>query len=421
MQSELTTLENGLRIVSADRPGTESVSLGIWINTGSARENEGINGLSHFLEHMVFKGTPTRTSFQIDAEIEDAGGQTNAYTSREITSFYAKMLKGDAELALDVLADIVLNASFPDEEVSKERDVVIQEIKQTIDTPDDIIFDYFQQQAFPNQPLGRSILGPIEKVSGYTAEDLRNYRKNFYTAENICVCAVGNINHQDFVEMVKKRFSNLPKQPERKFPEQNYVGGYFAEPRDIEQVHVLIGFQGVSYHDDDYYSAAIMSAILGGGTTSRLFQEVREKRGLVYSVYSFINAHRSNGLMGIYAGTTRELLKELIPVAVEEINKIRTLPVSEEELRRAKVQFKASMLMGLESSSTTSEVYARQMLVFNRIIPTEEMTAKIDAVSADDILKTARRIFSSKPTYALVGDIEGHPSYEELQRLLNEN
>ena len=420
MQSDLTTLPNGLRIISASRPGTESVSLGIWINTGSAREEEEINGLSHFLEHMVFKGTPTRTSFQIDAEIEDAGGQTNAYTSREITSFYAKMLKDDAELALDVLADIVLNASFPDEEVVKERDVVIQEIKQTIDTPDDIIFDYLQQQAYTGQPLGRPILGSIEKVSGFTADDLRKYRKRFYVAENICVCAVGNIEHEKFVDMVKKRFSNLPQHLDSEFPTQKYVGGYYAEQRDIKQAHVLIGFEGVSYHDDDYYPAAVLSAILGGGSTSRLFQEIREKRGLVYTVYSFINAHRSSGLMGIYAGTTRKELQELIPVVTAEINKIRTAPVLPEELKRAKVQFKAIMLMGLESSSTTSEIYARQMLVFGRIIPTEEMTAKIDAITAEDITKIANRIFASKPVYTLVGDIDGHPDYDELRRLLEQ-
>ncbi len=418
MQTELTTLPNGIRIISASRPETETVSLGVWINTGAAREEENINGLSHLLEHMVFKGTPSRTSFQIDAEIEDAGGQSNAYTSREVTAFYAKMLKGDAERALDVLADIVLNASFPEEELRKERDVVIQEIKQTTDTPDDIIFDYLQAQAFSGQPLGRAILGPAEKVAAYTADDLRRYRERFYKAGNICICAVGNIEHQTFAEMAAKRFAFLPADNNGSVPPQKYAGGFFSEKRDIEQAHLLLGFEGVSYHDEDYYPAAILSAVLGGGSTSRLFQEIREKRGLVYTVYSFINAHSMSGLFGIYAGTTREELKELVPVIADEINKIRTLPVSPEELKRAKTQFKASMLMGLESSSSTAELYARQMLAYNRIIPTEELTAKIDAVSTDDLLKAAKRIFNSRPSYVLVGDIDGHPSYEQIQKLL---
>lgn len=419
MQTQITTLENGLRIITATRKETETVSLGIWINTGSARETEEINGMSHLLEHMVFKGTPKRTSFQIDAEIEDAGGQSNAYTAREITSFYAKMLKADAELALDVLSDIVLNARFPEEELVKERDVVIQEIKQTIDTPDDIIFDYAQAEAFKGQALGRTILGPAEKIATYGSQDLRNYREKFYCTQNMCVCAVGNIEHDAFVRMVKTRFEHLPKSNNGATPEQHYVGGCYAEERDIEQAHILLAFEGVSYHDKDYYSAAILSAILGGGSTSRLFQEIREKRGLVYTVYSFINAHSMSGLFGIYAGTTRQELQQVIPVVAEEIQKIKTQDVSDEELKRAKTQFKASMLMGLESSSTTSEIYARQMLVFNRIIPTEEMVAKIEAVSKEDIKRIACRIFESKPTYTLVGDIAGYPSYEDLQKLLN--
>lgn len=418
MQSELTTLPNGLRIVSSSRPEIETVSLGIWIKTGSAAETEEINGVSHFLEHMVFKGTPNRTSFQIDAEIEDAGGQTNAYTSREFTSFYAKMLKDDAELALDVLSDIVLNANFPEAELSKEREVVVQEIKQTIDTPDDIIFDYFQNEAFPKQPLGRTILGPVEKVRSFTAEILSNYRRTHYAADNIIICAVGNIEHAKFVEMVSKRFQNLHGKSDFTMAPQHYRGGYYSENRDIEQAHVLIGFEGLKYSDDDYYPATIFSTVFGSGSTSRLFQEVREKRGLVYTVYSFANAHTGAGLFGIYAGTTNNELKQLLPVVTDEIKKIRDNKITEQELRRAKVQLKASMLMGLESSSATSEIMARQMLIFNRVIPVEEMIERIDNVSLNDVQRVAGRIFASKPTYTLIGDIKNHPDYEQLLKLI---
>lgn len=418
MQANITTLDNGLRIATSNRSGTQTVSLGIWVKTGSAYEVEEENGISHFLEHMVFKGTPKRTSFQIDAEIEDAGGQTNAYTSREFTAFYAKMLKDDAELALDVLSDIVLNANFPEAELQKERDVVVQEIKQTIDTPDDIIFDYFQAKAFENQAIGRNILGPAEKVLNYEATELKNYRQNHYGTNNMIVCAVGNINHQKFVDMVKARFNDFKNKTNFKIEEQNYTGGFYAENRDIEQAHILLGFKGFDYNSDNYYPATIFSTILGGGSTSRLFQEIREKRGLAYTTYSFNNAHTRSGLFGIYAGTTNDELKELMPVITDEIKKICNEKVSEKELSRAKVQLKASMLMGLESSSSSAEIMARQLLIFDRVIPVKEMVSRIENVTLEDIQNTARNIFASTPTYALVGDIKAHPTYDQICNML---
>lgn len=407
METQISTLANGLRVVTSNRPHTESVSLGIWIKTGSACETEEINGISHFLEHMVFKGTPSRSSLQISEEFEDVGGQSNAYTSREFTAFYAKMLKQDTELAIDILADIVLNSHFPQEELEKECEVVVQEIKQTIDTPDDIIFDYLQEQAFPNQSVGRSILGPAEKVRGFNANVLNNYRKTNYAAENSVVCAVGNVNHNDFVKMVEKRMIHMQQKTNFRMEKQLYIGGSYAEKRDIEQAHIVLGFKGKSYSYDDYYPSIIFSTILGGGMSSRLFQEIREKRGLVYSVYSFSNSHTQSGLFGIYAGTTRNELKQLIPVVCEEIRKIRTDLVTEQELKRAKTQLKASMLMALESSSSTVEVLARQMLIFNRVVPVNEMVEKIEKITRDDIRNVANEIFASTPSYALMGDIAG--------------
>lgn len=244
MQTQQTTLNNGLRIVTCSRPNTETVSLGIWIKTGSAYEDEKINGISHFLEHMVFKGTKNRTSLQISEEIENVGGQNNAYTSREFTAFYAKMLKDDTELALDVISDLILNPTFPEEELVKEREVVVQEIKQTIDSPDDIIFDYFQGKAFPDQPLGRSILGPAEKVRSFDGQALQNYLKTNYAAENIVVCAVGNLEHEKFVEMCRQRLSDLQPDVSFTIQPQKYAGGFYVEKRDIEQTHVVLGFEG---------------------------------------------------------------------------------------------------------------------------------------------------------------------------------
>ena len=418
MQTQQTTLNNGLRIVTCSRPNTETVSLGIWIKTGSAYEDEKINSISHFLEHMVFKGTKNRTSLQISEEIENVGGQNNAYTSREFTAFYAKMLKDDTELALDVISDLILNPTFPEEELVKEREVVVQEIKQTIDSPDDIIFDYFQGKAFPDQPLGRSILGPAEKVRSFDGQALQNYLKTNYAAENIVVCAVGNLEHEKFVEMCRQRLSGL--QPDISFTiqPQKYAGGFYVEKRDIEQTHVVLGFEGFDYNSDHYYPAMIFSTLFGGGMSSRLFQEIREKLGLVYTVYGFANSHTQTGISGIYAGTTADELQKLLPVVAQEIKKVCYDKVDIKELNRAKAQIKASMLMALESSSSTSEVIARQMLLFDRVLPIKEMVEKIENVTLDDIRDTATRIFSSKPTYTLLGSLKKYPDYEQLQQLI---
>lgn len=419
MQSQITTLKNGLRIITSNFPQLESVSVGIWVNTGSGYESKEINGISHFLEHMSFKGTKTRTALQISEEIEDAGGQSNAYTAREFTAYYAKMLKGDLELALDVLADSLCNSTFPEEEIKREREVVIQEIKQTIDSPDDIIFDYFQEAAFPNQAIGRSILGPQNNVRAFGRETLQNYLQNNYAAENMVACAVGNVDHAEFVKMVEKRLSGI--QPKVHFtPEtQVYEGGFFSEARPIEQAHVVLGFRGLPYQTEDYYTSIIMSSLFGGGMTSRLFQEVREKRGLAYTVYSFTAAHTQNGIFAIYAGTDAKDVKNLMPVVTTEINKLRTDLVTEKELQRAKTQLKANMLMALENPSATAEMLARQLLIYNRIIPVEEMVERIENVSREGILALAQKIFATNPTYTLVGAIDRHLEYDELKKLLN--
>ncbi len=414
----MSSLKNGLRIITSTRSNLESVSLGVWVNTGSAYEKEAMNGISHFFEHTCFKGTKKRTALQISEEIEDVGGQMNAYTSREFTAYYAKMLKNDAELAADVICDILQNATFAEEELVKEREVVVQEIKQSIDTPDDIIFDYFQEAAFANQALGRTILGPAEKVRSFNGDTLRQYISTNYAAHNMIVCAVGNIEHDAFVKMIEQRMSNLQEKTSFIPEAQKYTGGFSIEKRDIEQAHVLLGFEGARYESKDYYPNIILSTILGGGMSSRLFQEIREKRGLVYTVYSFANSHTQTGLFGIYAGTGKQELEQLLPVVATEIKKIRQEKVSAKELERAKVQLKASMLMGLESCSSTAEILARQMLIFNRIIPVEEMVEMIENVSLEDIQNSANKIFATNPTYSLLGSIDKYASYDELKKLM---
>lgn len=418
MQVNLSTLPNGLRVITVERPQTETVSLGLWVNTGSAYEPEAMNGVSHFVEHMVFKGTKKRNTAQIWEDIENVGGSTNAYTSREFTVFYAKMLKNDIELAIDVLADLVMAPTFDATEMAKEKEVVIQEIKQTNDDPSDIVFDYFQETAFANQALGRSILGPAEKVRKFDSTTLRTYMAHNYAAENIVVAAVGNLDHQKFVQMVNERMASLQAKTSFTPDKQIYTGGMFAKQRDIEQAQVLLGFPGIAYGSEQYYHATILSTIFGGSMSSRLFQEIREKRGLVYSVYSFTNAHIESGLFGIYAGLDAEQIPCYLPVVAEEIKKISNDLVSDKEFNRVKVQLKASVLMALESSSSTAEVIARQQLIHKRNLPIAEIVERIDSVTKEDIRTMAQQIFGGKLTYTLLGNLNKYPSYDKMQKMI---
>ena len=419
MEIQKTILKNGLRVITAERPQIETVSLGIWVNTGSAAETEEDNGISHFIEHMVFKGTKKRTSLQISEDIENAGGATNAYTSRHFTSFYAKMLKDDAELAADVICDFITSPTFDEGEMAKEKEVVIQEIKQSNDDPDDLVFDFFQEAAFPKQAAGRTILGPEDHVRGFTAERMRAYMKTHYAADNMVVVAVGHIKHNDFVKMIENRMSDVTKHCHYKADKQLYCGGTKTECKDIEQTHLVLGFRGTSYQDENYYQYSVLSTILGGGMSSRLFQEIREKRGLVYTISSFHQALKEAGVFGIYAGTTPKELKVLLPVVADELKKIMDTPVTDTELNRAKTQIKASLLMSLESSSSTAEIIARQMLLFGRVIPTEEIKERIEKISANDLQKLAQKIFTSVPTYALLGcQGKKYPSYDTMKKLL---
>ena len=419
MEIKQTTLKNGLRVITAERPQIESVSLGIWVNTGSALETKEDNGISHFIEHMVFKGTKKRNSLQISEDIENAGGATNAYTSRHFTCFYAKMLKDDLELAADVICDFIVAPTFDAAEMKKEKEVVVQEIKQSTDAPDDLVFDYFQEAAFPNQATGRTILGPIENVRGFNAKRMRDYMSTHYAAENMVAVAVGNVNQDAFVKMIEERMSGIPEHCHYTADKQIYIGGTRTECKDIEQTHIVLGFEGASYLNPDYYQYSVLSTIFGGGMSSRLFQEIREKRGLVYTINSFNQALKESGVFGIYAGTTPKELQELLPVVTDEIKKIVDNPVLDVELRRAKTQIKASLLMSLESSSTTAEIVARQVLLYGRVIPTEEIVAKIENITAEDLQRLAQKIFTSVPTYTLLGCVGGqYPSYDDVKKLL---
>ncbi|WP_262695856.1 M16 family metallopeptidase [Kordiimonas aquimaris] len=404
MSVEVTKLSNGLRVVSESRKSVETVTVGVWVDVGARFETERQNGLTHCLEHMLFKGTKKRTARDIAFEIEAVGGHMNAYTSRDNTTYYARVLKDDMELAVDLLADLVVNSVCDSAELEREKDVILQEIGQTLDTPDDVVFDNLQAAAFAGQPIGRTILGEADNVRAFTRDDLTEFLATHYLASNIVISAVGNLSHEKLIELVTDKFARLPTGNRVPALPAKYIGGKHVEVRDLEQMHLTLGWQGVSYHDDDYYAHQLYSTILGGGMSSRLFQEVREHRGLAYSVYSFSSSHAETGLFGIYAGTGPQMANELLPVINGEMELLAAGP-NEQEFNVARAQLKAGLMMALEATTSRMEQIGRQMLVFDKIIPISEMIANVDAVTMKDVATVGANILSdSSPSLAAVGN-----------------
>jgi predicted Zn-dependent peptidase len=409
----VTTLPSGLTIVTERMDRVETVSLGAYVASGTRNEDAAQNGVSHFLEHMAFKGTERRNAAEIAEEIENVGGHINAYTAREQTAYYVKMLKEDTALGFDIIGDILTHSVFAPEEVERERGVILQEIGQANDTPDDIIFDHFQEAAYPSQPMGRPVLGTEEIIRNLKGTDIAAYMHSHYAAKNVVVAATGNLEHDRVVDLVSQHFADLRTDMPHAAAAGLYDGGDFREARDLDQVHIVLGFPGVGYADPDYYPVLLLSTLLGGGMSSRLFQEIREKRGLVYSIYSFAAPYMDGGLFGIYAGTGENEAAELVPVTLEELHRVQR-DANETEVRRARTQTKASLLMSLESTGSRCEQLARQMQVFGRLIPTAETVARIDAVTVEDVRRAAARIFRGKPTLAAMGPAERVPGLPQI-------
>jgi predicted Zn-dependent peptidase len=391
----------------------ETVSLGAYVATGSRNETEAENGASHFLEHMAFKGTERRSAADIAEEIEAVGGHINAYTAREQTAYYVKVLREDTPLAADIIGDILTRSAFAPEELERERGVILQEIGQANDTPDDIIFDRFQEVAYPDQALGRPVLGSETGIRAMPRSVLTDYMRRHYAASNMVVAGAGKLEHERIVNLVQEHFRDLPGVVAPETPSARYQGGEFRERRDLDQVHIVLGFPSVSYADPDYYATLLLSTLLGGGMSSRLFQEVREKRGLVYSIYSFNSPFMDGGLFGIYAGTGEKEAEDLVPVTIEELRKVQS-SVSTTELERARAQVKASLLMSLESTGSRCEQLARQLQVHGRVIPTTETVTKITAVTTADVQRAAARHFAARPTLAALGPVDRVPKLAEI-------
>ncbi len=409
----VTRLANGLTVVSEIMPRVETVSFGAYVSAGTRHESEAENGVSHFLEHMAFKGTATRDAAAIAREMENVGGHLNAYTAREQTAYYCKALKEDLPLAVDIIGDILTHSTFIPDELERERGVILQEIGQANDTPDDIVFDHFQATAYPGQPMGRPTLGTEDVIKRMKREALTGYMQHHYGPERMVVAAAGALDHDRLLELVERHFRDLPQVAPPPPEPARYTGGEFREERDLDQVHIVLGFPSCGYKDPLHYPSMLLSTLLGGGMSSRLFQEIREKRGLVYSIYSFAHPFDDSGLFAIYAGTGEAEAEELVPVTLEELRKVQT-GVTQDELDRAKAQLRASLLMSLESTGSRTEQLARQIQVHGRIIPIEETKAKIAAVTIGQVQEAASLAFRGTPTLALLGPAGKVPGVAEI-------
>ncbi len=404
MSVQVTRLPNGLRVATDRMDSVETVSIGVWADVGTRNEAAEINGVSHLLEHMAFKGTARRSARAIAEEIEAVGGHLNAYTAREQTAYYARILAGDLPLAVDIISDILQHSTFDAEELARERAVVLQEIGQAEDTPDDIVFDHFQATAFPDQPMGRPVLGQAEIVGSMKGETIADYMRRHYGPERLVLSAAGAVDHDHLVALAGKAFTDLASGEARPVEPARYQGGESRNERDLEQVHLVLGLPGVSYLDPDYYALGILSTLFGGGMSSRLFQEIREKRGLVYSIYSFNSAFRDGGIFGVYAGTGEKEAEEILPLVIEELRRLPAT-LTAEELDRARAQAKAGVLMARESTSNRAEQLASHLIVHGRPLSNEEILSRIEAVDASQLGRVAHRLMAGRPTLAALGPL----------------
>ena len=418
MSVQTTVLSNGFRIVSESMPGLESAAIGLWIGAGARHERAEQNGIAHFLEHMAFKGTGRRTALQIAEEIEDVGGYINAYTSREMTAYYARVLRPDVPLALDILSDIVLSPAFDAHEIEVERGVILQEIGQSLDTPDDIIFDWLQETAYPDQPIGRPILGPSAQVSGFSESDLRQFVGAHYGPGQMILSAAGAVEHDVLVRLAEQAFGHLSAKPIFAAAPARFHNGERREMRQLEQAHFALALEAPDYLAPEFYASQVFSGALGGGMSSRLFQRLREDRGLCYTVFAQSGAYSDTGAITIYAGTGAEEIGSLAELTIDELKRAAE-DMSEAEVARARAQMKAGLLMGLESPSARAERLAKLLSIWGRVPDLSEAIAKIDAVTVSDVRSHAQTLISdSAMALAVYGPIDRAPRLSTLSERL---
>ncbi len=407
-------LSNGLTILTYNMPNVSSVTINLIVNVGSRYEESSEIGISHFLEHMAFKGTTTRSAKQIAEEFDSIGGYFNAYTSHEQTVYYSKILNENCYKALEILADIIQNSIFSKEEIAKELQVILQEIAHVQDNPDELVYEKLYNSAYENQALGRSILGTNDSLAKFDQQHFINYTNKHYSSRNIYLSIAGNISHEKTVEFAEKLFHSLRNKRNNHFEKARYTGGHNFIIKDLEQTTLVLGFESVSYFNiQQLYHTQILSLILGSGMSSRLFQQIREKLGLAYSVGSYNNSYYDSGVFGIYASTNHEKLPFLVEQIVNEIHKI-SIDIKDLEIDRSKIQLKTSIYMAQEKSSYKSEEIGKNFAIFKKYIPTSQTIEHIMDTTKQDIINMARKIFVTKPTLSIIGPKPFAIDYQKL-------
>jgi predicted Zn-dependent peptidase len=411
---ELSRLANGLTVVSDARADVETVSLGIWIGAGSRSENLLEHGVAHFLEHMAFKGTTRRSAQDIAEEIEAVGGELNAATGIDSTAYYARVLRQDLGLALDILSDIILAPRFDRAELGRERDVILQEIASAQDSPEDMVFDLVQTTAFPDQPAGRPILGTSESVRGFRSTHLKTYLTTHYHAPNMVLAAAGAVDHQQLLAEAERLLATLDPGTGPEPAPALYRGGVARSEKPFEQTHLVLAFEAPPYRHADYYAAQVCAGALGGGMSSRLFQEVREKRGLCYAIHAFASGLTDAGMFAVYAACGPDRAAQLLGVVRDELKRAADRGFSDDEIGRVKAQLKMGLLTGLESSGARAEQFARQILLHGRPLSRGELIAKVESVTAADARRIAERLLVSPVSLATVGPIVHVARFDSL-------
>lgn len=398
-------LPNGLRIVGERLPYLRSVSIGVWLHVGSMMEQPQENGLSHFLEHMVFKGTAKRTTRQIAEEMDAVGGQLNAFTGKDCTCFYAKVIDEDLELAMDMLADLTCHATIDEGELAKERGVILEEIAMDEDSPEDLVTDLLSATQYSGQSLGMPILGPADQVEAYTRQDLLDYRARHYAPRDTVVALCGNYDPEQVRALCEQYFGDWQNQlPPITLPGMApLTGRQAAREKDTEQMHLCLGFPGTAYGSEDIYPQAVLNNLLGGAMSSRLFQRIREELGMAYTIYSYPNSYQGSGTFGIYAGVSPRNGARVLEEIRLELQRLLKDGLTEKEFRDAKTQLRGGYLLGLESPGSRMQAMGRSLLLLEKTASPEETVARIDAVTQDAVMAAARRSLSVEPCLAVVG------------------
>jgi len=413
-----TVLHNNLRVITEEVPHMKSISMGIWVRCGSRFEQPALNGICHFIEHMLFKGTERRSAFDIAREMDSVGGILNAFTSKELTAFYCKVLGEDMELAVDLLSDLFINSSFPEEEIDREKQVVCQEISQLEDAPEELVHEILGNRLWQGSPLGQPVLGTVATVLSIDRDSIITFKDAAYAPAETLVCAAGCVNHDRFLGLIEKHMGSLPQGPARNsYPKPSVEPSHQVIPRDLEQVHICVGLEGPSAVDNSRHAGHVLNTILGGGMSSRLFQEVREKRALAYSIYSYLSSVSDTGILAIYAGCDPGRLDELLTIFKKETAELAE-SLTEEEIGAAKNQMRGNLILSMESSDSRMHRLAKSEFYFGRYITVDEIIDAFGRVTSEELAETARRLFApGRYSLVAIGPVDdGNEIFRMFQR-----